>query len=91
MKYIVRAVKYLFYFILLFAVIVFVLWLLMYRRQGIPITELFQPGAYPKMGLFFVLVAARHQFRPPQTYARRPLQPRPQDHQRHYGGSRLQD
>lgn len=70
MKYIVRAIKYLFYFILLFAVIVLVLWFLMYRRQGIPITELFEPGAYPKMGLFFVLVAAVY---PAISFVRRKL------------------
>lgn len=70
MKYIVRAIKYLFYFILLFAVIVLVLWLLMSRRQGIPITELFEPGAYPKMWLFFVLVAAVY---PAISFVRRKL------------------
>lgn len=70
MKYIVRAIKYLFYFILLFAVIVLVLWLLMSRRQGIPITELFELGAYPKMGLFFVLVAAVY---PAISFVRRKL------------------
>lgn len=58
MKYLVRAVKYLLYFVLFFAIIVLILFLLQGKKQGLAITDMFEEGSFPKLIGFFVLVAA---------------------------------
>jgi len=58
MKYIVRAVKYLLYFVLIFCIIVAILYLLQGKKQGMAITDMLQEGSLPKLIGFFVLVAA---------------------------------
>ena len=56
-KYIIRALKYLVYFVALFAVIVFILYLIREDRSQTIIT-MFEPNAWWKMLIFFILVAA---------------------------------
>lgn len=58
MLYLRRAIKYLLYFVLIFAVIVGLLWALTLRKQGIGLNEVLQPGSGPKLIIFFVAVAA---------------------------------
>lgn len=59
MKYIVRSVKYLIYFILIFCLIVAILYLLdMRKNPGMSIADMFQEGAFGKIAIFFVIIAA---------------------------------
>ncbi|MCI2081975.1 MAG: hypothetical protein LKK19_00140 [Bacteroidales bacterium] len=56
-KYITRAVKYLLYFILIFAVIVLILYLIREDRTQ-TLKTMFQPGAFWKISILFVIIAA---------------------------------
>jgi|GEM_PF-361121 len=56
-KYIIRALKYLVYFVILFAVIVVILYLIREDRSQTIIT-MFEPNAWWKIAIFFILVAA---------------------------------
>lgn len=58
MQYLRRAVKYLVYFALIFAVIVGLLWVLMLRKQGITLDHVLEPGSGPKLIVFFLAIAA---------------------------------
>lgn len=58
MQYLRRSLKYLLYFVVIFAVIVGILWALILRKQGYGLTEVLQPGSGPKLILFFLAVAA---------------------------------
>ena len=59
MKYVIRALKYLLYFLVIFFIIVAIVWLL--NRTKMPdasFTELFKEGSLPQMAIFFVVIAA---------------------------------
>lgn len=58
MKYFIRAVKSLLYFVVVFAVIVSILYLVIERPKGIALTDMFQEGSLPKLVLFFVAFGA---------------------------------
>ena len=59
MKYFIRSLKYLAYFVCLFVVIVAIIWFLSPEKtQGLPITSLFKAGSGWKLAIFFVAVAA---------------------------------
>lgn len=58
MQYLRRALKYLVYFAVIFALIVGILWVLTLRKQGIELKDTLEPGSLPKLIIFFVAVAA---------------------------------
>lgn len=59
MQYLRRSVKYLIYFLAIFFLIVGIVWLLTIRKGGeVGFSELFQPGSFPKLAIFFLAVAA---------------------------------
>ncbi|MDD2594517.1 MAG: hypothetical protein PHD11_01710 [Bacteroidales bacterium] len=59
MKYFIRSIKYLFYFLIIFFLIVSIIFLLTTAKQpGMTFTDLFDDGALPKLAIFFILVAA---------------------------------
>lgn len=63
MRYLIRALKYLVYFIVLFFVLVFIIWLISPKGEGgFSLTAMFQPGALPKIALFFVVIAAAYPY-----------------------------
>lgn len=58
-KYLIRSIKYLFYFVIIFGLIVSILYLLELRKTpGIPLTAMFQEGSFLKIAIFFVVIAA---------------------------------
>jgi hypothetical protein len=69
-KYIIRALKYLVYFVVLFAIIVIILYLIREDRSQTILT-MFEPNAWWKMAIFFVLVAA---FYPALGYSKKTIQ-----------------
>ena len=63
MKYLIRALKYLVYFIVLFFVLVFIIWLISPKGDGgFSLSAMFQPGSLPKIGIFFLLIAAAYPY-----------------------------
>jgi hypothetical protein len=59
MKYIIRSLKYLLYFLVIFFIIVGLLFLWQYTKNtDITFSSLFQEGSLPKLVIFFLLVAA---------------------------------
>lgn len=59
MQYLRRAVKYLIYFLVIFFAIVGILWLInSLNGQKSGFAELFQPGSFPKLAIFFIAVSA---------------------------------
>lgn len=59
MRYLVRSLKYLAYFMIFFLIIVDVLWIFSSQKQaGLSFSELFEEGSLPKLAIFFVAVAA---------------------------------
>ncbi len=58
-KYLIRSIKYLIYFVLVFGLIVSILYLLELRKTpDLPITSMFQEGSLIKIVIFFVVIAA---------------------------------
>ena len=59
MRYLIRSIKYLIYFVLIFFLIVGLIYLFSTQKQsGLSFTEMFQEGSFPKLAVFFVIVAA---------------------------------
>ena len=59
MRYLIRALKYLVYFAVIFFLIVGIVYLFSAQKMaGLSFTELFKEGSLPKIALFFVAVAA---------------------------------
>ena len=59
MKYLIRALKYLVYFAVMFFIIVGIVYLFSSQKaSGLSFVELFKEGSLPKIALFFVAVAA---------------------------------
>jgi hypothetical protein len=59
MKYLIRSIKYLIYFLILFFIIVGLLFLWQHTKNpDITFSGLFKEGALPKLVIFFILVAA---------------------------------
>lgn len=59
MKYLIRSIKYLFYFLIIFMIIVGLLFLWQQAKNpDITFSGLFKEGALPKLIVFFILVAA---------------------------------
>lgn len=59
MKYLIRSIKYLIYFVLIFFLIVGLIYLFSTQKQsGLSFTEMFQEGSFPKLAIFFLIVAA---------------------------------
>ena len=58
MRYLIRSIKYLIYFVLIFFLIVGLIYFFSTQKQaGLSFTELFQEGSLPKLVIFFLLVA----------------------------------
>ena len=63
MRYLIRALKYLVYFIVLFFVIVGVIWLISPKGDGgFSLAGMFQPGALPKIGILFLVISAGYPY-----------------------------
>lgn len=58
MKYLMRAIKSLLYFVFVFVVIVSILYFVMERPKGIALTDMFQEGSLTKLICFFVAFGA---------------------------------
>ncbi len=59
MRYLVRSLKYLAYFMIFFIFIVGVIWIFSSQKQaGLSFAELFEEGSLPKLAIFFIAVAA---------------------------------
>ncbi len=59
MKYLIRSIKYLVYFVLIFFLIVGLIYLFSIQKQsGLSFVEMFQEGSFPKLAIFFLVVAA---------------------------------
>lgn len=59
MKYLIRALKYLVYFAVIFFLIVGIVYLFSAQKMaGLSFVDLFKEGSLPKIALFFVAVAA---------------------------------
>lgn len=59
MRYLIRALKYLVYFAVMFFIIVGIVYLFSSQKAaGISFVELFKEGSLPKIALFFVAIAA---------------------------------
>lgn len=59
MRYLIRALKYLVYFAVIFFLIVGIVYLFSAQKMaGLSFVELFKEGSLPKIALFFVIVAA---------------------------------
>ena len=59
MKYLIRSIKYLIYFVLIFFLIVGLIYFFSTQKQsGLSFTEMFQEGSFPKLAIFFLIVAA---------------------------------
>lgn len=58
MKYLIRSIKYLIYFVLIFFLIVGLIYFFSTQKQsGLSFTEMFQEGSFPKLAIFFLAVA----------------------------------
>lgn len=63
MRYLIRALKYLVYFIVLFFVIVGIIWLITPKTDGgFSLSGMFQPGALPKIAILFLVIAAAYPY-----------------------------
>lgn len=63
MRYLIRALKYLVYFVVLFFVIVGIIWLITPKAEGgFSLSGMFQPGALPKIGILFLVIAAAYPY-----------------------------
>lgn len=59
MRYLIRAFKYLAYFMIFFILIVGLLFIFSSQRKaGLSFTDLFEEGSFPKLAIFFVVIAA---------------------------------
>ncbi|MBQ0123590.1 MAG: hypothetical protein KBS58_01950 [Bacteroidales bacterium] len=59
MKYLIRSIKSLFYFVIIFFVLVFIMFLFTGQKsQGMHFSDMFQAGSLPKLVLFFVAFGA---------------------------------
>ena len=59
MRYLIRALKYLVYFAIMFFIIVGIVYLFSSQKaSGLSFVELFKEGSLPKIALFFVAIAA---------------------------------
>lgn len=59
MRYLIRALKYLVYFAVIFFLMVGIIWLFSSQKAaGLSLVDLFKEGSLPKIALFFVAVAA---------------------------------
>ena len=59
MRYLIRALKYLVYFAVMFFIIVGIVYLFSSQKaSGVSFVELFKEGSLPKIALFFVAIAA---------------------------------
>ena len=59
MKYLIRALKYILYFAVMFFLIVGIVWLFSSQKAaGLSFTDLFKEGSLPKIALLFVAIAA---------------------------------
>jgi len=59
MRYLIRALKYLVYFAIMFFIIVGIVYLFSSQKAaGLSFVDLFKEGSLPKIALFFVVVAA---------------------------------
>lgn len=58
MKFLVRSIKYLAYFVLIFLLIVGIVFLFSTQKdQGLSFTDMFQEGSLPKLIIFFLIFA----------------------------------
>ena len=63
MRYLIRALKYLVYFVVLFFVIVGLIWLFTQKGEGgFSLAAMFQPGALPKIAILFLVIAAGYPY-----------------------------
>ncbi|MBQ7640726.1 MAG: hypothetical protein IJS91_07050 [Bacteroidales bacterium] len=63
MRYLIRALKYLVYFVVLFFVIVGIIWLITPKTDGgFSLSAMFQPGALPKIAILFLVIAAGYPY-----------------------------
>ena len=63
MRYLIRALKYLVYFIVLFFVIVGIIWLITPKADGgFSLSGMFQPGALPKIAILFLVISAAYPY-----------------------------
>jgi len=62
MQYLVRALKYLIYFMLFFFLIVSLLWYFTLKNQGLGFKDVFMEGSLPQIAAFFVVIAAVYPF-----------------------------
>ena len=63
MRYLIRALKYLVYFVVLFFVIVGIIWLITPKAEGgFSLSGMFQPGALPKIAILFLVIAAAYPY-----------------------------
>ena len=63
MRYLIRALKYLVYFVVLFFVIVGVIWLISPKGEGgFSLSGMFQPGALPKIAILFLVISAAYPY-----------------------------
>ncbi len=61
MRYLIRSIKYLIYFVLIFFLIVGLIYLFSTQKQsGLSFAEMFQEGSFPKLAIFFIFVAATY-------------------------------
>ena len=59
MRYLIRALKYIVYFAVMFFIIVGIVWLFSSQKaSGLSFVDLFKEGSLPKIAIFFVIVAA---------------------------------
>lgn len=58
MKYLVRSLKYLLYFAVIFVIITAIIYFVMPNHKGLGIDELFEPGAFPKIAILFAIISA---------------------------------
>jgi len=63
MRYLIRALKYLVYFTIIFFVMVGIIYLFSSQKAaGLSFVDLFKEGSLPKIAIFFVIVAAIYPF-----------------------------
>ena len=63
MRYLIRALKYLVYFVVLFFVLVGIIWLITPKAEGgFSLAAMFQPGALPKIAILFLVIAAGYPY-----------------------------
>ena len=71
MRYLVRALKYLLYFAIIFVLMVSIIYLFSNQKAaGLSLIDLFREGSLPKIMLFFVVVAALY---PKLSFYKKPL------------------